>query len=369
MSAGVMADEQDEDALFERLAKNLEAIRRDADLVRASGTEGITANLAHTEAELAKLSSGLAAVHDRLDQLEAAAARSDEDYERLRQTVNLLSRQIEAQGALLSPPPSNQRSTWIVLLLVLVLLGGGAAAWIASGREPTVGTLAHQVVQFFSDLTGVRLAAEENPTRPDQIAAQATPAPVPLPPPSAAPPSLPAPSTAPDMPAADASAATPTPSPPPMPAQEAATAPPPAEAKTQTAPSSLSVPPVTAPAAQTEALVTPAPPVAPPEPPPPADASPAPDIPRLVLRATATTWVQVRQKSGHPLFLRTMKPGDIWVVPVEPGLTLDTGNADGLDLVVEGTPLRLVGGAGGVVHGVSLDGDLLGSGRAVRAPR
>jgi cytoskeleton protein RodZ len=131
-------------------------------------------------------------------------------------------------------------------------------------------------------------------------------------------------------------------------------------------------PPASARATELQALFSPAPaapapPTALPEAPPQPATSASPDMHRLILRAVASTWVQVRQKSGHALLLRTMKPGDIWVVPLEPGLLLDTGNAEGLDLVVDGTPLQLTGATGGVVHGVSLDGDLLGSGRAVRA--
>jgi hypothetical protein len=53
-------------------------------------------------------------------------------------------------------------------------------------------------------------------------------------------------------------------------------------------------------------------------------------------------------------------------VPAEPGLTLDTGNAGGLILEINGVPTRLASANGGVVHHVPLDADLLASGAVVR---
>ena len=87
---------------------------------------------------------------------------------------------------------------------------------------------------------------------------------------------------------------------------------------------------------------------------------------QIVLRATADTWVQVRQKGGRVLLTRNMQAGESWPVPAEPDLLLNTGNADGLDLDVDGIPSRLTGAKGGVVRNVPLDADLLRSGVAVR---
>ncbi len=86
----------------------------------------------------------------------------------------------------------------------------------------------------------------------------------------------------------------------------------------------------------------------------------------MVLQATSDTWVQVRQGGVHVLLTRIMKAGDTWPVPAEPGLTLDTGNAGGLILEINGVPTRLASANGGVVHHVPLDGDLLASGAVVR---
>ncbi len=88
---------------------------------------------------------------------------------------------------------------------------------------------------------------------------------------------------------------------------------------------------------------------------------------QIVLRATADTWVRVQQQNGGRVLLsRNLKAGEIWPVPAEPGLILDTGNAAGLDLEVDSVPMRLTGGLGGVVHNVPLDSDLVGTRAAVR---
>ena len=88
-----------------------------------------------------------------------------------------------------------------------------------------------------------------------------------------------------------------------------------------------------------------------------------------MLRAVGNTWVRVRQNGGRVLITRSMKAGDTWPVPSEPNLILDTGNADSLDLDVDGVATRLTGAKGGVIHDVPLNGNLLGSGAAVRVAR
>jgi cytoskeleton protein RodZ len=75
-----------------------------------------------------------------------------------------------------------------------------------------------------------------------------------------------------------------------------------------------------------------------------------------VLRATANSWVEVRQKSGRVLFSRTMKAGETWTVPAESDLLLDSGNAGALVLEVNGVPTKLP--RPGVVHDVPLGADL-----------
>jgi hypothetical protein len=84
-----------------------------------------------------------------------------------------------------------------------------------------------------------------------------------------------------------------------------------------------------------------------------------------VLRATAETWVRVRQNGGRTLLTKTMNAGETWPVPSETDLLLDTGNANALVLEVDGVPTRLTGAKGIVIHNVPLDGDLPGTGTVV----
>jgi len=97
-----------------------------------------------------------------------------------------------------------------------------------------------------------------------------------------------------------------------------------------------------------EPAPVPAPDIAPP--PPVATAPPQPAEGRVVLRAKADSWVQVREGRGGPVLVnRVLRPGESWAAPAKEGLLLSTGNAGGLEILVDGQ----------VVPG-------LGPGRAVR---
>ena len=422
---GAMMDDQEEDALFARLAKTLEAVRRDAELVRSRGGEGTAEGLAQVQAELSKLAATIEALHQRFEQqdavttrLAAAAANGKADLEELRQAVDALSERVQAQDEVLSRSSSRRPLSRVAALIGVALVAlalGGAAAWTASGREPSLGTLGHWLAVRLSALTGVRLAGAVEQAQPAATVADVVPGPQAHPAPitSAAPaaPDQPAVVTraavtsavAPPQPAVAAAApagtqsATPTP-----PAQSVATsatsrggaaasgepsvaAPAPSAATSPSvdqaqAPAAAVTPPVAAaPPTRAEAAIQPAASAAsagggsdaqtaattastPPS-------SPPPPVHSVVLRATANTWVRVRQEHGAALFTRNMKTGDTWTVPDEPGLVLDTGNANGLDVEVDGVVARLAGAKGGVLRDVALDGNLLGSGSAVRVAR
>lgn len=93
-------------------------------------------------------------------------------------------------------------------------------------------------------------------------------------------------------------------------------------------------------------------------PPPPAPPAPAPRLRSLSLRADAAVWVEVRHEHGGRVVLnRTMQPGEIWTVPADPDLMLSTGNAPGLELIVDGQPQPLPRGKGGVLRDVPLHPD------------
>ena len=82
---------------------------------------------------------------------------------------------------------------------------------------------------------------------------------------------------------------------------------------------------------------------------------------QLVLKATADSWVRVRASDDRAIFSRTMRKGETYRIAIDAGSILDTGNAAGLEVEVEGMPISLVGGRGGVVRNVPLDTTLGGS--------
>jgi cytoskeleton protein RodZ len=119
-----------------------------------------------------------------------------------------------------------------------------------------------------------------------------------------------------------------------------------------------------------------APPVAaalpPPPPPPPPEAGTAPEGPRvygvtngparIVIRATADSWIQIRDRDGSQA--RILKPGEIYRVPDRPGLTMRTGNAGGIEILVDGKPSPALGQTG-QTRNVVLDPDRLLAGTAI----
>lgn len=85
------------------------------------------------------------------------------------------------------------------------------------------------------------------------------------------------------------------------------------------------------------------------------------DVPsRIVLKANSDTWVEVRSSSPRATLLsRLMRAGETFAVPDRPGLTLMTGNAGGLEVVVDGEGLPPLGRPGAVRRAVPLDAEQL----------
>ena len=96
---------------------------------------------------------------------------------------------------------------------------------------------------------------------------------------------------------------------------------------------------------------------------PAAMAMPPADQTRIVLRANADAWIQVRDRSGTILLNRVLHAGDTWEVPPKPNLLMTTGNAGGTDLLVDGVVAPSLGGNGAVRRDVPLDPDLLKEGK------
>jgi len=101
--------------------------------------------------------------------------------------------------------------------------------------------------------------------------------------------------------------------------------------------------------------------VAPAAPPPPVqNGAQSGAAARVVLRAHADSWVEVKDPAGKVILNRVLHAGDQWTPPEgAAGLTLTTGNAGGLDVLVDGHPLPPLGGMGVVRRNLRLDPDLL----------
>lgn len=119
-------------------------------------------------------------------------------------------------------------------------------------------------------------------------------------------------------------------------------------------------PPTQGPASANASPLTP-PPAAPAAPTEPAAASfGSGDDSRVVLRARADSWIQVRERSGGTvLFNRVLRPGETYRVPSRPGLLLTTGNAGGLEVVLDGDALPTLGQQGVVRRDLPLEPDAL----------
>lgn len=88
---------------------------------------------------------------------------------------------------------------------------------------------------------------------------------------------------------------------------------------------------------------------------------------RIVIHAAADSWVEVRDGVTDELLLtRVLFKGDRYRVPDRSGLTLLTGNAGGLRIVVDGEPIPSIGPLGAVRRNVLLEPSPLKSGSAVR---
>jgi len=201
----------------------------------------------------------------------------------------------------------------------------------------------------------------------------ATPAPEPSPRPAEAAPAASAPTT-PAPPAATAPA--PAPTAPPVetdaiPAAETATATPPplapteapsatAEAATPTA----STQPPAPPEAETETAAAVDTPADTPAAAPAAVATGGGS--RIVVRARLDSWIQIRDGAARRLLVtRLLRAGDTYEVPDQPSLTLLTGNAGALDILVDGEPVPAIGDIGAVRRDVALDAERLKAGTAV----
>jgi cytoskeleton protein RodZ len=80
---------------------------------------------------------------------------------------------------------------------------------------------------------------------------------------------------------------------------------------------------------------------------------------RVILRAREPAWIQVSSPAGDYAFTRTLQPGEALLVPNRPDLELWTGNAGGLEVIVDGAPVAALAGSRAVRRHVSLDPERL----------
>ncbi|WP_170294887.1 RodZ domain-containing protein [Roseospira navarrensis] len=85
----------------------------------------------------------------------------------------------------------------------------------------------------------------------------------------------------------------------------------------------------------------------------PADVSQSADGARIVLRANQDAWIQVR-KDGELVVRRLLRRGDTYAVPTDGGYLLNTSNAGGLEVYVDGRRVRNLGPVGAPRNGVRL---------------
>ncbi len=76
---------------------------------------------------------------------------------------------------------------------------------------------------------------------------------------------------------------------------------------------------------------------------------------RITVRAIADSWVSIGDGRGTSLFAQVLRAGDSFPVPDRAGLKLDTGNAGGLEITVDGRPVPAVGPSGSVRRNIPLD--------------
>jgi hypothetical protein len=312
---------------FNRIEQGLDALRRDADRLRARMTN---------RAEDIALADAVAALQARTEEIARQSAeigrRAEESNTRLTQAVHGNRETIEDMAFQLEALTRRRWSRWLVPLAILL----GALA-IAAAVLLSVPGRTEMLIDRFNTLVF-----------PQKPHAELTPAPVP---PPEAPPPAPAKT-------AEAAPIAPVPAPAPVPAS---------------VPRVAEAPPLPA---------APAPVAAPPAPPPPAPAPVEPPVAvsqppapvsapndagasrgRILLRAKSDTWIEVRNRQGGVLVGRVLRDGETWPVPEQASLVLSTGNAGGLELLVDGNPAPSLGGVGMVRRDVPLDPDLVRAGQ------
>lgn len=94
---------------------------------------------------------------------------------------------------------------------------------------------------------------------------------------------------------------------------------------------------------------------------------PAPDMPRIQVRASADSWLLVKDRGGTVLLNRVLKANETWPVPARTDLLMTTGNAGGTEVVLDGVATPALGANGAVRRDLPLDPDQIRDGRLAAA--
>ena len=82
---------------------------------------------------------------------------------------------------------------------------------------------------------------------------------------------------------------------------------------------------------------------------------------RIVISAKADSWVQISGPGNELIMTQILRPGERYSVPDREGLVLVTGNAGGLELIVDGQTMRALGPIGVVKRNIALNPETLRS--------
>lgn len=80
---------------------------------------------------------------------------------------------------------------------------------------------------------------------------------------------------------------------------------------------------------------------------------------RVVVKARIDSWVEIRGPDGGLLLTRVLRTGDSYRVPNQPGLLMLTGNAGGLEILVDGFAIPNLGPKGAVRRNVVMEAEAL----------
>jgi cytoskeleton protein RodZ len=99
-----------------------------------------------------------------------------------------------------------------------------------------------------------------------------------------------------------------------------------------------------------------------------AASAPASSAHRIVLVARADSWVELRDESGASIYSRVLRKDERYEVPERQGLVMMTGNAGGVEVLVDGRAAPALGTSGAVKRNIVMDPDKLLAGTAVPPP-